>query len=422
MKNTKLLSLILKETNNLITSDEYKEAYSLGNSFSRKRKLSFSNTVHFICSALRKSISSEIDNFIEEHTYLNFPNITKQAFSKARQNISPEAFNELCRLFVEKFYSLKKNLNTWNGFNILAIDGTSLQVPDTEECGKYFGLSSNQNKTRTAVATASALYDVLNDIIVDARITKYKTSERYIAKQHIEVLVNRIPSKNSIVIFDRGYPSYDMFDHLNDKGLLFLMRVSTSFKIVQSIDSDDSILEYKLKGEIKKVRVLRIKLSEDVTEVLVTNIYDEKITTIEFKELYFLRWGVESKYKELKSSIKIEEFSGTKPIAIEQDFYTSIYLSMISGLIKKDADASIANANKDKSLNSTYQSNRNFILGQVFKRIIKLLVKSRLRNKILKSILEKSIKIRSQVRCNRSCERKKKHPRKKHHHNIKSCI
>ncbi|EQI75709.1 MAG: IS4 family transposase [Clostridium celatum] len=422
MKNTKLLSLILKETNNLITSDEYKEAYSLGNSFSRKRKLSFSNTVHFICSALRKSISSEIDNFIEEHTYLNFPNITKQAFSKARQNISPEAFNELCRLFVEKFYSLKKNLNTWNGFNILAIDGTSLQVPDTEECGKYFGLSSNQNKTRTAVATASALYDVLNDIIVDARITKYKTSERYIAKQHIEVLVNRIPSKNSIVIFDRGYPSYDMFDHLNDKGLLFLMRVSTSFKLVQSIDSDDSILEYKLKGEIKKVRVLRIKLSEDVTEVLVTNIYDEKITTIEFKELYFLRWGVESKYKELKSSIKIEEFSGTKPIAIEQDFYTSIYLSMISGLIKKDADASIANANKDKSLNSTYQSNRNFILGQVFKRIIKLLVKSRLRNKILKSILEKSIKIRSQVRCNRSCERKKKHPRKKHHHNIKSCI
>lgn len=422
MKNTKLLSLILKETNNLITSDEYKEAYSLGNSFSRKRKLSFSNTVHFICSALRKSISSEIDNFIEEHTYLNFPNITKQAFSKARQNISPEAFNELCRLFVEKFYSLKKNLNTWNGFNILAIDGTSLQVPDTEECGKYFGLSSNQNKTRTAVATASALYDVLNDIIVDARITKYKTSERYIAKQHIEVLVNRIPSKNSIVIFDRGYPSYDMFDHLNDKGLLFLMRVSTSFKLVQSIDSDDSILEYKLKGEIKKVRVLRIKLSEDVTEVLVTNIYDEKITTIEFKELYFLRWGVESKYKELKSSIKIEEFSGTKPIAIEQDFYTSIYLSMISGLIKKDADASIANANKDKSLNSTYQSNRNFILGQVFKRIIKLLVKSRLRNKILESILEKSIKIRSQVRCNRSCERKKKHPRKKHHHNIKSCI
>ncbi len=422
MKNTKLLSLILKETNTLITSNEYKEAYSLGKAFSRNRKLSFSNTVHFICSALRKSISSEIDNFIEDHTYLNFPNITKQAFSKARQNISPEAFNELCRLFVEKFYSLKKNLNTWNGFNILAIDGTSLQVPDTKECGEYFGLSSNQNKTRTAIASASAIYDVLNDIIVDARITKYRTSERYMAQQHIEALVDRISSKNSIVIFDRGYPSYDMFDYLNNKELLFLMRVSTSFKLAQSIDSDDFILEYKLKGEIKKVRVLKIKLSEEVTEVLVTNIYDEKITPMEFKELYFLRWGVESKYKELKSSIKIEEFSGTKPVAIEQDFYASIYLSMIVALIKKDADVAIANDNKDKTLNSTYQSNRNFILGQIFKRIVQLLVKSKSRNKILQSILEKATKIRSQVRCNRSCERKNKHPRKKHHHNIKSCI
>ncbi|WP_148347110.1 hypothetical protein [Clostridium butyricum] len=78
MKNTELLSLVLKETNTLITSNEYKECYSIGNAFSRNRKLSFSNTVHFICSALRKSISSEIDNFIEEHAYLNFPNITKQ--------------------------------------------------------------------------------------------------------------------------------------------------------------------------------------------------------------------------------------------------------------------------------------------------------------------------------------------------------
>lgn len=422
MKNTKLLSLILKETNNLITSSEYKEAYSLGNSFSRNRKLSFSNTVHFICSALRKSISSEINNFIEDHKYLKFPSITKQAFSKARQNISPEAFNELCRLFVDKFYSLNKNLNTWNGFNILAIDGTSLQVPDTKECGEYFGLSGNQNKTRTAIATASALYDVLNDIIVDARITKYNTSERYIAKQHIESIGDKFCPHKSIVIFDRGYPSYDMFDYLNSKQLLFLMRVSTSFKAIQSIDSTDSTLKYRVNGEIKKIRVIKVKLSDDITETLVTNIDDATITPSKFKELYFLRWGVESKYKELKSSLKIEEFSGTKPIAIKQDFYVSIYLSMIGALLKKDADAAIANDNKDKTLKSTYQSNRNFILGQVFKNSICLLTKTKYRKKILTEILEKAIKIRSQVRQNRSYERKNKHPRKKHHHNIKSCI
>lgn len=422
MKNTTLLSTILKDTNNLITSSEFKEAYSLGNSFSRNRKLSFSNAVFFICSALRKSISSEINNFIEDHKYLNFPSITKQAFSKARQNISPEAFLELCRLFVDRYYSLNKNLATWNGFNILAVDGTSLQVPDTKECGEYFGLSSNQNDTKTAVATASALYDVLNDIVVDARITKFKTSERLIAKQHIETIDNTFYPQKSIIIFDRGYPSYDMFDYLNSKELLFLMRVSTSFKLAQSVKSPDSILKYKVKGEIKKIRVIKVKLSDEVTETLVTNIYDDTITPVKFKELYFLRWGVESKYKELKNSLKIEEFSGTKPIAIEQDFYASIYLSMVGALLKKDADIAIANDNKNKGLKAKYQSNRNFILGQVFKNIIHIITKNRHRKKILMYILEKAIKIRSQIRCNRSCERKNKHPRKKHHHNVKSCI
>ena len=383
MKNTKLLSLILKETNNLITSNEYKEAYSLGNSFSRNRKLSFSNTVHFICSALRKSISSEISDFIENHKYLSFPLITKQAFSKARQNISPEAFNELCRLFVTKFYRLNKNLNTWNGFNVLAVDGTSLQVPDTKECGEYFGLSSNQNETRTAVATASALYDVLNDIIVDARITKYRTSERLIAKQHIEQMHDKLFSTKSIVIFDRGYPSYDMFEYLNSKKLLFLMRVSKAFKLTKSLECPDSILSYKVKGEVRKIRVLQVKLSDEATETLVTNIYDETLDTSKFKELYFLRWGIESKYKKLKSSLKIEEFSGTKPIAIQQDFYASIYLSMIVSLLKKDADLSMATDNEDKALKSTYQCNKNFILGQVFRNIIHLLTKTK-RKQLLK--------------------------------------
>ena len=131
---------------------------------------------------------------------------------------------------------------------------------------------------------------------------------------------------------------------------------------------------------------------------------------------------MECKYKELKSSIEIEEFSGTNPIAINQDFYASIYLSMIASLIKKDADAAIADDNQDKILKSEYQANKNFILSEVFKKIITMMVKPILRNRILENLLEKAKKIRSQIRPNRSCKRKNKHPRKKHHSQRKSCI
>ena len=207
MNNIKLLSSILKRTNTLIKSEEYKEAYRIDNSFSRTRKLSFSNAVYFICSTLRKSLSTEINNFIEEHPYLEFPNISKQAFSKARQNISYEAFKELCRVFTDSFYNSNVNLKKWNGFNVFAVDGTTLQVPDTSKNIEHFGASKNQSTTKTALASASALYDVLNDIVIDATISRYRTSEREMAKQHIKSINNIKLLSNSIVLFDRGYPS-----------------------------------------------------------------------------------------------------------------------------------------------------------------------------------------------------------------------
>lgn len=41
------------------------------------------------------------------------------------------------------------------------------------------------------------------------------------AKQHINSIKNAKLLNKSIVIFDRGYPSYDMFNYLDDKGLFF---------------------------------------------------------------------------------------------------------------------------------------------------------------------------------------------------------
>ena len=160
MKNITLLSRILKITNELITSEEFKVKYKIENSFSRKRKLSFVNSVYFILSGLRKSISTEINNFIEEHSNLNFQKISKQAFSKARQNISPKAFKALCSVFVDSFYNSNAKLNKWHG---------------------------------------------LNDIVIDAIVEPYKKSEREMAKQHINSIKNAKLLNKSIVIFDRGF-------------------------------------------------------------------------------------------------------------------------------------------------------------------------------------------------------------------------
>lgn len=414
------LSHILKESDKLINSLEFKAAYTTENTFIRDRKLSFQNSIYFILSGLRKSLSIELTEFSEKYKELSFAEVSKQAFSKARQNISNEAFAELCRLFVKLFYESDLELNTWNGFNVFAIDGTSLQIPDTKENVEYFGCKKNQYDTQTALASASAMYDVLNDVVLDAIIDSYPAKEKHQARRHIEAITNPSIFNNSIITFDRGYPSFDFFDYLDHKNIFYVFRLSEAFGFVKSESGADSIHEYK-KGKFNgTVRVIKFMLPDGTKETLVTNIFDSKITVTMFKELYFLRWGIECKYKELKSSIEIEEFSGKKPISIKQDFYASIYLSMLASLVKTQSDKELA-----LEVNNTkykYQANRNYILNRVFKYLIDMLIHHRKCKKIIEEIVEKAKKIRSHIRPNRSCERKNKHPRKKHHYQIKSCL
>lgn len=69
----------------------------------------------------------------------------------------------------------------------------------------------------------------------------------------------------------------------------------------------------------------------------------------DFKELYFKRWGIEIKYDELKNRLEIENFTGATKIAIEQDFYASIYLSNMIELARKDIDETVTIGRKIKT-------------------------------------------------------------------------
>lgn len=101
---------------------------------------------------------------------------------------------------------------------------------------------------------------------------------------------------------------------------------------------NDQIIKIIYNKKEYSVRVLKFKLDSGIEEILLTNLFDKSFTIDEFKSLYFMRWGIEVKYDELKNRLEIENFSGTTKNAIEQDFYASIYLSNMIELAKKDSD------------------------------------------------------------------------------------
>lgn len=101
------------------------------------------------------------------------------------------------------------------------------------------------------------------------------------------------------------------------------MRLKENYKIAKSCHGE---LITTLPGDPKtgstdiKIRVIEVTLDDGSKEYLATNVFDTSLNADDFKELYFLRWPVESKYHELKATLNIEEFNGATSISIQQEF------------------------------------------------------------------------------------------------------
>ena len=141
-----------------------------------------------------------------------------------------------------------------------------------------------------------------------------------------------------------------------------------------------------------RVRVLRFILYSGIEEVLITSLYNERYTIEDFKKLYFKRWGIEIKFDELKNRLEIENFTGTTKIAIEQDFYASIYLSNMFKLAKQESDEIIKENNKENDLKHEYKTNLNMLVGCLKDKLILMMLKknNRKRNKMYKYIMEQA--------------------------------
>ena len=146
-----------------------------------------------------------------------------------------------------------------------------------------------------------------------------------------------------------------------------------------------------------KIRVIEVILDNGTKEYLATNLFDSTITQSMFQELYFYRWPVELKYKELKSRLAIEEFSGATTTSVFQEFYINMLLSNLSSLIKK-------------------QANRAFIIGFMKRLVSKILCTISTIDEI-NILYSKAVRNRSQIMPGRTFKRKKNKAKGRTHFN-----
>ncbi|HZJ83252.1 MAG TPA: transposase [Clostridia bacterium] len=96
----------------------------------------------------------------------------------------------------------------------------------------------------------------------------------------------------------------------------------------------------------------------------------------EAKELYFKRWGIETKFDELKNKFQIENFSGVKPLIIDQDFYATLLLSNIATIFQQEAEEELIEENAKKNLKYEYKINKNIMVGKLKNSLIEMLLEN----------------------------------------------
>lgn len=409
---------------NFIYSDDF---YSIArgnnkNAFIRKRKLPLPLVVLSILSRKGITLKMELRNFIKK---TKIRKISKVGYLKQRLKLNPLAIKALNDFHVKNFYHDDENIKTWNDHLIMAIDGSDINLPTTEDTLNAFGNASRKGTKKKAQAGISCLYDCLNHMILDTTINAPNFDERGQAKKHIK----RIPefiSKKSIITMDRGYPGIDLLLNLIDNNCLFVIRLDkctykkeqksmkTSDEIIQVVFDQPRINPYRgteLEDRLKKMksialRFVKIKLSSGEEEFLLTNLDQNTFTTEQIYELYGLRWGIETAYEELKNKLQLENFSGTKPVIIEQDIYTSVYLLNIMQDIIQDAEQELEGINEKYTYPMAI--NRNVAFGIIKEELIEMfMIKSNKKRKtkfesIISEIEEELLPIRKDRKFNRT--------------------
>jgi len=310
--------------------------------FIRDRKLTLSNLIVLIIN-FKSSIQRELDSFFKAISRSDFKirEVTKGAFTQARAKLNPWAFQRLNEVAVNSFYD-GAEYYVWHDMRVIATDGTRLVLPNHPSVIADFGQQQFGPKADSprSLAMASMLYDVLNQVTIDAQIAPYVSSELDLLMQHFDKL-----KLGDLLLLDRGYPCFWLLFLLKAKKIEFCVRLKDDWwlKVKDFTESNEKerIVTFTLpKKDRKKLadfpemqdavitcRLIKIDLPNGEKEILCTSLTDsEKYKYEEFDKLYHYRWSEEEAYKLLKSRIELENFSGKTAVAVRQDFHAKVFL------------------------------------------------------------------------------------------------
>lgn len=260
----------------------------------------------------------------------------KSAITQARQRLGSQVMRELFHQLVRPMANSETVGAFINGLRIVVIDGTCLDIPDSNENARVFGRPSSRLGTRAAFPKVRLviLVEAGTHLIFDAFMCPYRIGERVRALKLL-----RSVTSGMLLMWDRGLHSYAMVQATVTKSCDYLGRIPANVKFVNEKPLDDgSYLSWiypsgKLKKKGKQpilVRVIEYTIgnpdnSEELIRYrLITSLINiEKFPVQLLACEYHQRWEVENTIDELKVHLlgRKTHIRSQKPREVVQEVY-----------------------------------------------------------------------------------------------------
>ena len=234
--------------------NDYQKFVNTENKFSRERKFNFKDIVSFFLFNKGSSNQDDLDDFLENKFNDSDNSLSRQNLSKQRTFVNPLVFKEISKEYLKKInYNVNNSLlKTYNGFFLIAGDGSNFEIPDFDAVREEFEVKNNSLVQRApSNAKFSGLMDVLNGFILDGIIGNHNQAELPLMHQNLKNTEDMINPTSSILIFDRGYAALELFAHIIEMNCYFVVRLQDNFykKERKQVQSNDEEIKLYLTGE-----------------------------------------------------------------------------------------------------------------------------------------------------------------------------
>jgi hypothetical protein len=277
--------------------------------------------------------------------------ITEEAFVQARQRLPLAFWTALIMLLCERFETEHGPRLRWKKFRLLALDGTTINLPKWKRLADHFGTANNGKASRTTQARMVLLQFPLARMPWRYELTPLAEGERTVASRLLENL-----SIDDLVLIDRGFWSYGLFQQIVKQQAHFAIRqmggaalrtkrwLGRGDRLVRCKPSDRQWKKAGLPLEIE-LRVISYQVRGFRPSAVVTSVLDPQTISredwIEMASvneagqvleggLYHRRWEIETTFAELKVTQGMEgNLRGRTPKSIEYEVAGHVLLYLL---------------------------------------------------------------------------------------------